>query len=68
MFILEHLGQVWATLLQDAAYGTAVLILGGWVKWDIGLGGVFVVGGCKEGVEVVGPVYLASGEWVWVGG
>ena len=29
MFILEHLGQVWATLLQDVAYGTAVLILGG---------------------------------------
>ena len=41
---------------------------GGWVKWDISLGGVFVVGGCKEGVEVIGPVYLASGEWVWVGG
>ena len=41
---------------------------GGWEKWDVGLEGVFVVGGCKEGVEVVGPVYLASGEWVWVGG
>ena len=41
---------------------------GGWEKWDIGLEGVFVVGGCKEGVVVVGPVYLASGEWVWVDG
>ena len=29
MFVLEHLGQVWATLLQDTAYGTVMTILGG---------------------------------------
>ena len=28
MFVLEHLGQVWATLLQDTVYGTVMTILG----------------------------------------